>query len=108
MGKKIEMPDISSLPLDDQFFILLHKKIMNKKGSAKRQAKKYYIDLYKKTGVIPEPLILAGKGIMEGRRCSGRKRSLADKIKKAFIEMVKASADPDDDTFFLSLKKAEP
>ena len=52
--------------------ILLHKKLMDKKGSAKRRAKKYYTDQYKKTGVIPKPLQLAGQGIMEGRKCSGR------------------------------------
>ena len=87
MGKKLTLPDISSLPLDDQFAILLHKKIMHKSGSAKRQAKKYYIDQYKKTGVIAKPLILAAQGIMEGRRCSGRPRSLDSSVKKRFIEM---------------------
>ena len=45
--------DISKLCLDDQFMILLHKKIMDKAGSAKRRAKKYYIDQYKKTGISP-------------------------------------------------------
>jgi len=54
--------DISQLPLDDQFMILLHKKIMDKTGSAKRRAKKYYMDQYKKTGVIPKPLLIAGQG----------------------------------------------
>ena len=33
--------DLNRLPLDEQFVILLHKKIMNKTGSAKRRAKKY-------------------------------------------------------------------
>ena len=65
-----EPSDILSLALDDQFIILLHKKIMDKKGSAKRRAKKYYMDQYKKTGIIPKPLLLAGRGIMEGRKCS--------------------------------------
>jgi len=41
-----ESTDISSLSLDDQFIILLHKKVMNKKGSALRRAKKYYKDQY--------------------------------------------------------------
>ena len=36
--------EIGDLPLDDQFAILLHKKIMNKTGGAKRRAKKYYKD----------------------------------------------------------------
>ncbi len=106
MGKKLTRPDISSLPLDDQFAILLHKKIMLKRGSAKRQAKKYYIDQYKKTGVIPKPLILAAQGIMEGRRCSGRPRSLDSSVKKRFIEMVKASSDPDDPRFLFITRNA--
>ena len=106
MGKKITRPDISSLPLDDQFTILLHKKIMHKRGSAKRQAKKYYIDQYKKTGVIPKPLILAAQGIMEGRQCSGRPRSLDSSVKKRFIEMVKASSDPDDPRFLFVTRNA--
>ena len=44
--------NFSNLCLDDQFMLLLHKKIMDKKGSARRQAKKYYTDRYKKTGII--------------------------------------------------------
>ena len=91
--------DISSLCLDDQFVILLHKKIMDKKGSAKRRAKKYYMDQYKKTGVIPKPLLLAGRGIMEGRKCSGRKAALSDDVKRRFIEIFKASCDPEDPSF---------
>ena len=75
------------LPLDDQFLILLHKKIMNKRGSARRRAKKYYMDQYQKTGIIPGPLLLAGKGIMEGRKCSGRSRSIDERIKNRFIEI---------------------
>ena len=61
--------------------------------------KKYYIDQYKKTGVIPKPLVLAAQGIMEGRQCSGRPRSLGSQVRKRFIEMVKASSDPDDPRF---------
>ena len=53
------------MTLDERFYLLLHKKIMHKKGSAKRRAKKYYKDQYKKTGLIPEPLLLAEKGIIE-------------------------------------------
>jgi len=33
--------EFDRLPLDDRFMILLHKKIMNKSGSAKRRSKKY-------------------------------------------------------------------
>jgi len=91
--------EIGHLPLDDQFAILLHKKIMNKTGGAKRKAKKYYKDQYRKTGIIPKPLLLAAKGIMEGRKCSGRPRALSEPIKKRFIDMVKASSDPVDDRF---------
>jgi hypothetical protein len=98
--------DISELSLDDQFMILLHKKIMNKKGSAKRRAKKYYVDQYKKTGIIPKPLLLAGRGIMEGRKCSGRPRVLTCDVKNRFIQMVKASCDADDDNFIYVTKKA--
>ncbi len=98
--------EISHLPLDDQFLILLHKKIMNKVGSTKRRAKKYYKDQYRKTGLIPGPLLLAGKGILEGRLYSGRPRSLDIKIKKRFIEMVKASTDPLSKDFIFITRKA--
>lgn len=100
------LPEISDLPLDDQFLILLHKKIMNKTGSAKRRAKKYYMDQYRKTGLIPGPLLLAGRGILEGRRCSSRSRSLDTRVKKRFVEMVKASTDPLNDEFIFITRKA--
>lgn len=106
IAKMHEQPDISTLSLDDQFMILLHKKIMNKTGSAKRRAKKYYVDQYKKTGIIPKPLHLAGRGIMEGRKCSGRPRALSCDVKNRFIEMVKASCDADDDNFIYVTRKA--
>ncbi len=98
--------DISSLPLDDQFMILLHKKIMDKKGSAMRRAKKYYTDQYKRTGIIPKPLLLAGLGIMEGRKCSGRPPALSREVKRRFIEIVKASCDANDPSFIFITKKA--
>ncbi len=94
------------LPLDDQFLILLHKKIMNKRGSAKRRAKKYYMDIYRKTGIIPRPLILAGEGIMEGRQCSGRPRSIDDRTKKRFIEMVKSSSEVSSQDFIFITRRA--
>lgn len=97
--------EIVHLPLDDQFAILLHKKIMNKTGGAKRRAKKYYRDQYRKTGIIPKPLLLAAKGIMEGRKCSGRPRALSEPIKKRFVQMVKASSDPADDRFIFLTQK---
>jgi hypothetical protein len=91
--------EFDRLPLDDRFMILLHKKIMNKTGSAKRRCKKYYMDQYRKSGVIPKPLWLAAKGIMEGRKCSGRPPALSEAIKSSFRQMVKASSDPLDDRF---------
>lgn len=100
------LEDISKLSLDDQFVILLHKKIMNKSGSAKRRAKKYYLDQYQKTGIIPKPLQLAGRGIMEGRKCSGRPPALSCDVKNRFIQMVKASCDADDDNFIYITRKA--
>jgi hypothetical protein len=98
--------DISSLPIDDQFMILLHKKLMDKKGSAKRRAKKYYMDQYRKTGVIPKPLRLAGQGIMEGRKCSGRPPTLSSDVKSRFIDMVKASCDAEDPSFIYITRRA--
>jgi hypothetical protein len=98
--------DMSDFSLDDQFMILLHKKIMDKTGSAKRRAKKYYMDKYKKTGIIPEPLRLAGKGVMDGRKCSGRPRALTQDVKNRFIEIVRASCDADDPRFIYITRKA--
>ncbi len=100
------LPEISDLPLDDQFLILLHKKIMNKTGSAKRRTKKYYTDQYRKTGLIPDPLLLAGRGIFEGRKCSGRPRSLDIRVRERFVEMVKASVDPQREDFIFITRKA--
>jgi len=96
---------MDQLPLDDQFLILLHKKIMSKTGSARRRAKKYYKDQYRKTGIIPKPLFLAAEGIMEGRKCSGRRRVLEPRVKKRFVEMLKASSDPLDDRFIFITRK---
>ncbi len=95
-----------NLSIDDRFHLLLHKKIMNKTGSAKRRTKKYYKDRYKKTGIIPGPLLLVEKGIMEGRRCSGRPRSIDEETKRRFAEMVKASSDPSSQGFIFITQKA--
>jgi len=95
-----------NLSIDDRFHLLLHKKIMNKTGSAKRRSKKYYKDQYKKTGIIPGPLLLVEKGIMEGRRCSGRPRSIDEETKRRFAEMVKASSDPSSQGFIFITQKA--
>jgi hypothetical protein len=93
-------------PQDDRFLVLLHKKIMDKSGSAKRRAKKYYKDLYQKSGVIPKPLLLAEKGILEGRKASGRKRVLDEQVKRRFRKIVKASTDPHDPGFIFITQKA--
>lgn len=97
---------MDQLPRDDRFLIFLHKKIMDKTGPAKRRSKKYYMDLYKKTGIIPKPLLLAGEGIMEGRKASGRKRVLCEQVKRRFAEMIKASSDPLDPSFIFITQKA--
>jgi hypothetical protein len=97
---------MNDLTLDDRFYLLLHKKIMTKKGSARRRAKKYYKDQYKKTGIIPSPLLLVEKGIMEGRKASGRPRSIDEQTKKRFIDMVKASCDPSSRDFIFITRKA--
>ena len=97
---------MDDLSIDDRFYLLLHKKIMNKTGSARRRAKKYYKDQYRKTGIIPRPLLLAEKGMMEGRKCSGRPRCLDETVKMRFIDMVKASCDPLSRDFIFITRKA--
>ena len=97
---------MDDLTLDERFYLLLHKKIMHKKGSAKRRSKKYYLDKYKKSGIIPTPLLLVEKGIMEGRKASGRPRSIDEQTKRRFIEMVKASSDPSSRDFIFITRKA--
>jgi hypothetical protein len=97
---------MDDLRIDDRFHLLLHKKIMNKTGSAKRRSKKYYKDQYKKTGIIPAPLLLVEQGIMEGRKCSGRPRSINEQTKRRFIEMVKASCDPSPQGFIFITRRA--
>lgn len=97
---------MDDLTQDERFYLLLHKKIMAKQGSAKRRAKKYYLDTYKKTGIIPTPLLLAEKGIMEGRKASGRPRAIDENTKQRFIDMVKASCDPLSENFIFITRKA--
>ncbi len=98
--------NIKDLPLNDQFTILLHKKIMNKQGSTLRSCRKYYKDQYKKSGIIPKPLILDSQGIAEGRKCSGRRNTIDGQTKKRFIEMVKASSDPSSEDFIFITRRA--
>ncbi len=54
----------------------------------------------------PAPLLLAEKGIMEGRKCSGRPRSIDEQTKRRFIEIVKASCDPSSQGFIFITRKA--
>lgn len=98
--------DFQNRPLDDQFNILLHKKLLNKNDSAKRAAKKYYIDQYNKTGVIPMPLLLVKNNIFEGRKVSGRKPSLSNAVRQRFTEMVVASSDIDNSNFIFVTQRA--
>ena len=53
--------DSGNLLLDERFHLLLHKKIMDKKGSAMRRAKKYYKDQYKKNRHHSRPSFACGK-----------------------------------------------
>ena len=95
-----------NMTLDDRFYLLLHKKLMNKTGSAKRRTKKYYKDQYRKTGIIPQPLLLTEKGVMEGRKCSGRPCSLDMTARTRFIEMIKASCDHSSKDFIFITRNA--
>ena len=97
---------MDDLSVDDRFYLLLYKKIMNETGSARRRAKKYYKAQYRKTGIIPKPLLLAETGVIEGRKCSGRPRSLDEIVKMRFIDMVKASCDPLSLDFIFITRKA--
>jgi hypothetical protein len=92
--------------LEAQFSLLLHKKLMDKTGANKRQLKKYYTDQYKKTGLLPKSLQLVEKGIFDGRKCSGRKSVLPSKVVQRFKEMVKASANKEDNRFIFITQPA--
>lgn len=98
--------NIEDMSLDDQFEVLLHKKIMNKQGSSMRRQKKYYKDQYKKTGIIPKPLQLVKQGILDGRKCSGRHRTVDPAVEKRFVEMIKASCDHDNPKFIFITRNA--
>jgi len=98
--------NIEDMSLDDQFEVLLHKKIMNKQGASMRRQKKYYKDQYKKTGIIPKPLQLVKKGIFDGRKCSGRHKTVDPAVEKRFVEMIKASCNHDDPKFIFITRKA--
>jgi len=51
-------------------------------------------------------LLLAGRGIMEGRKCSGRPPALSREVKLRFIQMVKASCDAEDPSFIYITRRA--
>jgi hypothetical protein len=85
-----EKIDLDSISIDLRFEILLHRKTCGKSTSQRTSMRKYYRDLYKKTGIIPD-----GLHYVEGRKASGRKRVLSKDVEKRFIEMVKNSATDD-------------
>ncbi len=80
--------DLSSYPTELQLEILLHRKTIGKSVSQRTSMRKYYRDLFEKTGLIPDGLFHR-----EGRKASGRKRVISPKVEKRFIEMVRGSAD---------------
>ena len=81
-------------------------KLMEQIDLAKRRLKKYYKDQYAKTGAIPKPLLLAAKGVFEGRRCSGRAPAPDEQVKRRFAEMAEASSDMSDERFMFVGRKA--
>jgi len=82
--------DEDAISQDVEFELLLHRKTCGKTVSQRTSMKKYYRDIYKKTGVFPGGLL-----IREGRKASGRKSTLSKEVEKRFIEMVKEAADDD-------------
>ncbi len=106
MKDRRESLEFASSPLDDDFLLLLHKKIMDKTGAAKRMMKKYYKDAYRKTGVIPKPLLLADQGVDEGRKCSGRARVLSPEVRERLVDIVKVSAEIHDPSLLFITREA--
>jgi hypothetical protein len=92
------------LPQDDQFLVLLHKKIMDKTGSAKRREKKYYMDQYRKPGSFQSRCCLPVKGSWRGASAAVVNRSYA--VKKRFVQMVKTSSNLSDPRFIFITQKA--
>ncbi len=91
--------DIESYPVKYQFEYWLHKKLLGKTGSNRRQCASYYRKIYRKTGVIPESL-----KAVDGRTAPlrGQKTTaLAPEIEKRLIEMIHEAAlsDPSDPKF---------
>lgn len=102
MAADAEYPDIEDAPLHYQFRWYLHKKLVGKSGSALRQTRKYYTDLFKKTGIIPEALKeIDGRKTNGGSRCGGRAATVTPEAEARFVEMVRESAlsDPSDPKF---------
>jgi len=82
--------NLENIPVDLQFEILLHKKTIGKNTSQKSSIRKYYRDIYKKKGKIPEGLLYR-----DARKLSGKKPTISKEIEKQFIELVKNSASDD-------------
>ena len=87
MSKKINQFGMENLPEDLKFEALLNRKIIGKTPSQRTSMRKYYRDLYKKQGKIPESLYY-----QEGRVFSGKKSTFSKSIEKQFVKMVRNSA----------------
>ena len=87
MSKKIEQFGIENLPEELKFEALLSRKIIGKTISQQTSMKKYYRDLYKKQGKIPESIYYK-----DGRLFSGKKSNLSKTIEDEFVNVVKNSA----------------
>jgi len=74
------------LTIDDRFYLLLHKKIMNKTGSARRRAKKYYKDQYRKTGIIPDKVMVMPVRVRNQRNTVGMSRQQF--VKSLFFRLI--------------------
>lgn len=76
----------------DEFEVLLHRKLLTKTGATKRSMAAYYRKQYAKNGVIPAALLDKHLG-QDGRVAAGRKSTLDEAIVNRFIAWVKNSAD---------------
>jgi len=91
--------DFENLPVNQRFEILLYLKVLEKTTTQRTSMRKYYRDIYNKTGVIPKGIFFR-----EGRKASGRGRILSETIVKRFIEMVKKSANDVNHPDFITKK----
>ena len=92
-----QQSDLDSLPLDLKFELLLHRKVCDKSTTQRTSMRKYYRDIYNRTGIIPEGIFHS-----EGRKVSGRKGTLPQEVEKKFIEMIKAAVADINDAGFIT------